>query len=134
LSDEFECRDAVTMRPIGKGAWVVDGGRGSHQAQGETHFGELYRYFGRVCQELTQKWGKAILKMPPSLLKELVGRLPRLEAVSHQMNQELKAAHLAPVKDPEFIEPLLDQTLAALEHISEDTAALMRRFDELLKA
>jgi len=94
--------------------------------------GELYRYFGRVCPELTQKWEKAILKMPPSVLKELVGRLQILEAVSHQTNQELKAAHLAAVK--EFIEPLLDQTLAALEHISEDAAALMRRLDELLKA
>jgi hypothetical protein len=29
--------------------------------------GELYRYFGRVCPELTQKWEKAILKMPPSV-------------------------------------------------------------------
>jgi len=65
--------------------------------------GELYRYFGRVCPELTQKWEKAILKMPPSVLKELVGRLQILEAVSHQTNQELKAAHLAAVKDPEFI-------------------------------
>jgi hypothetical protein len=34
----------------------------------------------------------------------------------------------------EFIEPLLDQTLAAIEHITEDAAALMRRLDELLKA
>jgi hypothetical protein len=96
--------------------------------------GELYRYFGRVCPELTQKWEKAIRKMPPSVLKELVGRLQILEAVSHQTNQELKAAHLAAVKDPEFIEPLLDQTLAAIEHITEDGAALMRRLDELLKA
>jgi hypothetical protein len=105
----------------------------TRKSSGARIAGELYRYFGRVCpEELTQKWEKAILKMPPSVLEELVGRLRRLEAVSHQTNQELKAAHLAAVK--EFIEPLLDQTLAALEHISEDAAALMRRLDELLKA
>jgi hypothetical protein len=58
-----------------------------------------------VCPELTEKWAKAILKMPPSALKELVGRLQALEDISHQTNQELKAAQLVAVKDPEFIEP-----------------------------
>ena len=36
-----------------------------------------------MCPELTEKWAKAILKMPPSALKELVGRLQALEDFSH---------------------------------------------------
>jgi hypothetical protein len=62
----------------------------------------------------------------------LVKRRPR--GISHSSSELVWVSSSRGRQGPRFIELPLDQTLAALEHISEDTAALMRRLDELLKA
>jgi hypothetical protein len=55
----------------------------------------MYDYFWRTGAELTARWTKAMLGLPPSVLRELGGRLRELEDVTNETNRELNPAGLA---------------------------------------
>jgi hypothetical protein len=72
--------------------------------------------------------------LPPSILRELAGRLQELEAVTNETNRELKAAGLATAEGRESAEHLLNRALALMDHLTEVAEDMTRRLDELLKA
>jgi hypothetical protein len=95
---------------------------------------ELQRYFGETCPTLLARWEAAIVGLAPPFLRELVGRLQELEAVTNEINRQLEAA-LCPVAESRApAEPVLDRALASLGHLNEIAEAMMRRLDELLTA
>ena len=95
---------------------------------------EMHHYFSDICPELVARWKEAMLGLPPSILRELAGRLQELEDFTDQTNLELRAAHDATAEDRGYAEELLDRALASLEHLGEVAEAMTRRLDELLKA
>src|SRR5260221_4487048 len=50
----------------------------------------MHDYFWHTGAELTARWTKAMLGLPPSILRELAGRLRALEDITNQTNRELK--------------------------------------------
>ena len=94
----------------------------------------MHHYFWDNCPELAARWKKAMLGLPPSVLRELAGLLQKLEDFTDQTNLALRGAHDARVEDRGYAEELLDQALASLEHLGEVAEAMTRRLDELLKA
>jgi hypothetical protein len=94
----------------------------------------MHEYFWHTGAELTARWTKAMLGLPPSILRELAGRLQELEDVTNQTNRELKAAGLATAEGRESAEHLLNRALASMEHLTEVAEAMTRRLDELLTA
>jgi hypothetical protein len=91
-------------------------------------------YFWRICAELTARWKEAMLRLPPSVLRDLVIELREVETVTTQTDQELKAAGLAVAQGRESAEYLLDRALASMEHLNEVAEDMTQRLDELLKA
>jgi galactokinase len=75
-----------------------------------------------------------MLGLPPSILRELAGRLRELEAVTNETNRALKAADLATAEGRESTEHLLNRALASMEHLNEVAEDTTRLLDELLKA
>jgi hypothetical protein len=75
-----------------------------------------------------------MLGLPPSVLRELAGRLQELDAVTNETNRELKAAGLAIAGGRESAEDLLNRALVLMDHLSEVAEDMTRRLDELLKA
>jgi hypothetical protein len=67
---------------------------------------ELHAYFWLTCKELTARWKEAMLRLPPSVLREQASRLRVVEAVTDQANLELKAAYLAAAGGRESAEHL----------------------------
>src|ERR1700687_63306 len=53
---------------------------------------ETYEYFWNICQELTVRWKRAMLTLPPSVLQDLAAEIKHLEAVTNWANQQLHAA------------------------------------------
>ena len=94
----------------------------------------MHEYFWHIGAELTARWTKAMLGLPPSILRELAGRLQELEDVTNQTNRELKAAGLATAEGRESAEHLLNRALASMEHLTEVAEAMTRRLAELLTA
>jgi hypothetical protein len=93
---------------------------------------ELQRYFGETCPALTARWEAAITGLAPKLLRELASRLQELDAATKAAERQLKFT-LRPVAERgASTEPVLDQALASLEHLSEIAEAMLRRVDELL--
>jgi hypothetical protein len=70
---------------------------------------------------------------PPSVLRELAGRLQELEDVTNQTNRELRAAYDATAEESDSAEYLLDRAVASLEHLGEVAETMTRRLGELLK-
>jgi hypothetical protein len=95
---------------------------------------EMRHYFWNICPELTARWKDAMLGLPPSVLRELAGRLQEFEDFTNQTNRELRAVHETDAEDRESVEQLLDRALASLEHLGEVANAMTRRLEELLKA
>jgi hypothetical protein len=93
----------------------------------------MHYYFWHTGAALTARWKEAMLGLPPSVLRELAGRLQELEAVTNETNRELKAAGLATAEGRESAEHLLNRALALMDHLSEVTEDMTRRLDELLK-
>jgi hypothetical protein len=94
----------------------------------------MHYYFWHTGAELTARWTKAMLGLPPSILRELAGRLQELEAVTNETNRELKAAGLATAEGRESAEHLLNRALALMDHLTKVAEDMTRRLDELLKA
>ena len=94
----------------------------------------MHYYFWHTGAELTARWKEAMLGLPPSVLRELAGRLQELEAVTNETNRELKAAGLATAEGRESAEHLLNRALALMDHLSEVAEDMTRRLDELLKS
>ena len=94
----------------------------------------MHEYFWNVCPELTARWKDAMLGLPPSVLRELAGRLQELENFTDQTNLELRAAHDATAEDRGYAEELLDRALASLEHLGEVAEAMTRRLSLSLTA
>ena len=81
---------------------------------------EVQRYFEQTGPELTAKWALAIVDLTPSLLRELVGRLRELEAITNCADRELNAAfQAAATEGHESAEGLLDRALASMELLGE---------------
>jgi hypothetical protein len=95
---------------------------------------ETYEYFWNVCPELTARWGRAILTLPPYVLQDLAVEIQHLGLVTNAANQPLSAAHAGPVADGVPVEDLLDHALASMEHLGEAANTMTRLLDELLKA
>jgi hypothetical protein len=95
---------------------------------------EMHRYFGETCPALAARWHAAIVGLAPPVLRELAGRLQTFEAVTNEIDRQLKAAQIAAFENHESAEVSLDRALASIEHLSELAEAMMRRLDELLKA
>ena len=93
----------------------------------------MHYYFWHTGAELTARWTKAMLGLPPSVLRELAGQLQELEAVTNETNRELKAAGLATAEGRESAEHLLNRALALMDHLTEVAEDMTRRLDELLK-
>ena len=55
----------------------------------------MHYYFWHTGAELTARWKEAMHGLPPSVLRELAGRLQELEAVTNETNRELEAAYVA---------------------------------------
>ena len=53
---------------------------------------ETYEYFWNICPELTARWKRAMLTLPPSVLQDLTVEIKHLEAVTNWANQQLHAA------------------------------------------
>ena len=53
---------------------------------------ETYEYFWNICPELTARWKRAMLTLPPSVLQDLSVEIKNLEAVTNWANQQLHAA------------------------------------------
>jgi hypothetical protein len=94
----------------------------------------MYDYFWHTGAELTSRWTKAMLGLPPTLLRQLAGRLQELEDVTNLTNLELKAANLVTAEGGESAEHLLNRALASLERLTEIAEAMTRRLDELLSS
>ena len=94
----------------------------------------MHYYFWHTGAELTARWKAAMLGLPPSLLRELAGRLQQLDAATIETNRELKAAGLATAEGRESAEHLLNGALASMDHLTEIAEDMTRRLDELLKA
>jgi hypothetical protein len=91
---------------------------------------ETYEYFWNVCPELTARWKRAMLTLPPSVLQDLAVEIQHLENVTNWANQQLHAA-LGAGGDP--TEDLLDRALASMENLSEAADKMTLLLDELLK-
>jgi hypothetical protein len=52
---------------------------------------EMHHYFWNTCPELAARWKEAMLGLPPSVLRELAGRLQELEGVTNLTNLELRS-------------------------------------------
>ena len=94
----------------------------------------MHYYFWHTGAELTARWKEAMLGLPPSVLRELAGRLQELEDVTIETNRELKVAGVATAEGSESAEHLLTRALASMEHLNEVAEAMTRRLDELLKS
>ena len=92
---------------------------------------EAYGYFWIVCPELTARWKRAMLTLPPSVLQDLAVEIQHLGAVTHAANQQLHAALRASGEPPEY---LLDRALASMENLSEAADTMMRLLGELLES
>jgi hypothetical protein len=53
---------------------------------------ETHEYFWNVCPELTARWKRAMLTLPPSVLRDLAVEIKHLGAVTNWANQQLHAA------------------------------------------
>jgi len=95
---------------------------------------ETHEYFWHTCPELTARWKEAVLRLPPSVLRDLVIELREVETVTTRTDQELMAAGLAVAQGRESAEYLLDRALASMEHLNEVAEDMTQRLDELLKA
>jgi hypothetical protein len=95
---------------------------------------ELSAYFWHTSKELTARWKEAMLRLSPSVLRDLAVELRELETVTNQTNLELHAAHRAAEEGRESTEHLLDRALASMEHLSEIAEEMTRRIDEMFKA
>jgi hypothetical protein len=51
-----------------------------------------YEYFWNVCPVLTAQWKRAMLTLPPSILKDLAVEIKHLGSVTNWANQQLSAA------------------------------------------
>ena len=91
---------------------------------------EMHEYFWNVCPELTARWKRAMLTLPPSVLQDLAVEIKHLGAVTNWANQQLHAALGAGGEPPE---DLLDRALASMENLSEAADTMTRLLDELLK-
>ena len=91
---------------------------------------EKYEYFWNVCPELTARWKRAMLTLPPSVLQDLAVEMQHLEDVTNAANQRLHAA-LGAVGEP--VEDLVDRALVSTENLSEAAETMTRLLDELLK-
>ena len=58
----------------------------------------MHHYFWDNCPELAARWKKAMLGLPPSVLRELAGLLQKLEDFTDQTNLALRGAHDARVE------------------------------------
>jgi hypothetical protein len=52
----------------------------------------MHVYFWHTGADLTARWKKAMLGLPPSVLRELAGRLQELEAVTNETNRSAATA------------------------------------------
>jgi hypothetical protein len=91
---------------------------------------ETYEYFWNICPELTARWKRAMLTLPPSVLQDLSVEMKNLEAVTNWANQQLHAALGAGVEPSE---DLLDRALASME-LREAADTMMLLLGELLKS
>ena len=93
---------------------------------------ETYEYFWNICPELTVRWKRAMLTLPPSVLQDLAAEIKHLEAVTNWANQQLHAALAAGGEPPE---DLLNRALASTENLSEvadtDDAVARRAVERL---
>ena len=94
---------------------------------------ETYEYFWNVCPELTAQWKRAMLTLPPSVLRDLAVEIQHLGAVTKWANQQLSAAAHAGAVAGDPAEDLLDRALASMENLSEAADTMTRLLDELLK-
>jgi hypothetical protein len=92
---------------------------------------ETYEYFWNICPELTARWKRAMLTLPPSVLQDLSVEMKNLEAVTNWANQQLHAVLGAGGEPPE---DLLDRALASMENLSEAADTMMLLLGELLKS
>jgi hypothetical protein len=44
---------------------------------------ETYEYFWNICPEVTARWKRAMLTLPPSVLQDLAAEIKHLEAVTN---------------------------------------------------
>ena len=91
---------------------------------------ETYEYFWNICPELTARWKRAMLTLPPSVLQDLAVEIQHLGAVTKAANQQLHAALGA---GGELAEDLLDRALASMENLTDAADTMTRLLDELLK-
>jgi hypothetical protein len=93
---------------------------------------ETYECFWNICPELTVRWKRAMLTLPPSVLQDLAAEIEHLEAVTNWANQQLHAALAAGGEPPE---DLLNRALASTENLSEaadtDDAVARRAVERL---
>ena len=95
---------------------------------------QMHHYFWDVCPELTARWKRAMLTLPPSVLRDLAVEIQHLEAVTNAANQQLNAAaHPGAVGGGEPVEGLLDRALASMENLRESADTMTRLLDELSK-
>jgi hypothetical protein len=92
---------------------------------------ETYEYFWNICPELTARWKRAMLTLPPSVLQDLSVEMKNLEAVTNWANQQLHAALGAGDEPPE---DHLDRALASMENLREAADTMMLLLGELLKS
>jgi len=98
---------------------------------------ETHEYFWHTCPELTPRWKEAVLRLPPSVLKDLAVELRGLGVVTNRASQELSKAHVGVAAGDVPVEDLLDRALASMERLSEaaDTIdAVAGRVAEELRA
>jgi hypothetical protein len=93
----------------------------------------MYYYFWHTGAELTARWTKAMLGLPPSVLRELAGRFQELEAVTNESNRELKAAGLATAEGSRIRRTPPQSRSHPVDHLSEVAEDMTRRLDELSK-
>ena len=94
---------------------------------------ETHEYFWNVCPELTARWKEAMLRLPSSVLSDLVIELQGLEFVTKRTNLELSNASVGGMDGDVPVEDLLDRALASMEHLREAADTMTRLLDELLK-
>src|SRR6266851_7707363 len=92
---------------------------------------EMHEYFWNVCPELTARWKRAMLTLPPSVLQDLAVEIQHLGAVTKFANQQLHAA-LGAGDEP--AEDLPDRALASMERLNEAADTMMRLLGELLES
>ena len=94
---------------------------------------ETHEYFWNVCPELTARWKDAMLRLAPSVLKDLAIELQGLGVVTRRASEELRKAHIGAAAGDVPIEDLLDRALASMEHLREAAGTMTQLLDELLK-